>query len=74
LACEREGIDMDEIVVCVLHLLEGPNSEPCMVEWEKIGQDWTRLMENSARGGMSKGIMLAISGTRETNNAVISMT
>jgi coenzyme A diphosphatase NUDT7 len=67
LVCEREDVDADEVAACVLNLLEELNFGPRMVEREKIGQDWRRLMENSARDAMSKGIVPSTSGTHEPN-------
>jgi coenzyme A diphosphatase NUDT7 len=67
LACEREGIDVDEVVARVLHPLEEPNSEPRMVEQEMIGQDWGCSMENIPGGAMPEGVVPSTSGTQEPN-------
>jgi hypothetical protein len=66
LACEREGIDADEMAACVLHPLQELDSQSRVVEWEKIDQDWRRRMENDESGtGPNKGTMPSSSGTEE---------
>lgn len=63
LACEREGIDANEVAASVLHPPKELNSEPHMKEWESISQDRRDLMENGETG--ATGIIPSLGGTAE---------
>ncbi|KAG2116778.1 NUDIX hydrolase domain-like protein [Suillus clintonianus] len=45
LACEREAIDANMMASFVLHTPKESNSEPGIIEWDRIGQDWRGLTE-----------------------------
>ncbi|KAI5983145.1 hypothetical protein EDD15DRAFT_2534017 [Pisolithus albus] len=45
-ACDREGVDANKTAACILRPSPILNA-PRMVEWERIGWDWKRLMEGS---------------------------